>query len=101
MMNIDFESETEGDPTLEVFGSNGFIASKRLGPIPALACRHLLLSELFKDVDSGDGYLTLRLVDQSGLLIMSALHIDYPRKDIALDHGSDRHSTYQDYFCRS
>jgi len=27
------------------------------------------------------------------------VHLDYERRDLAMDHGSDRHSTYNDYGC--
>jgi hypothetical protein len=100
IMNIDFQQEKEGDPILEVFGSSGFITSVSLGKIPALGCRHVLLSDLIKDLNvTGDGYLTLRLMDRATILIMSAVHLDFKRKDLALDHGSDRHATYVDYHC--
>jgi hypothetical protein len=35
----------------------------------------------------------------NAIMIVSALHIDYERRDIALEHGSDRHSTFQDFKC--
>jgi hypothetical protein len=31
---------------------------------------------------------------------MSTVHLDYLRRDLALDHGSDRFSTFLDYGCR-
>src|SRR5947209_6082384 len=43
--------------------------------------------------------LSLRLVDERATLLMSSLHLDYVRRDIALDHGSDRFSTFLDYSC--
>ncbi|MBI3668441.1 MAG: hypothetical protein HY237_01465 [Acidobacteria bacterium] len=39
------------------------------------------------------------LATQRGSLVSLALHMDYERRDIALEHGSDRHSTYQDFPC--
>jgi len=33
------------------------------------------------------------------LMVISALHIDYERTDIALERGCDRHSTFQDFKC--
>ena len=33
------------------------------------------------------------------LLILSVIHLDYVRSDIALDHGSDRFSTFNDFDC--
>jgi hypothetical protein len=34
------------------------------------------------------------------MMIVSALHFDYERRDLALEHGSDRHSTFRDYKCQ-
>lgn len=48
----------------------------------------------------GAGPLTLRLTDVNAVVIMSAMHIDYKRRDVAIDHGSDRFSTYIDYGCQ-
>jgi len=31
---------------------------------------------------------------------MSAVHLDHERRDLALDHGSDRFSTFLDYGCQ-
>lgn len=90
-----------GEPTLEVFDSNGFVTSRTLGTLPGLACRHFLLSDLLPDLSvKGAGPLTLRLMDVNAVVIMSALHIDYKRRDVAIDHGSDRFSTYIDYGCQ-
>jgi hypothetical protein len=41
----------------------------------------------------------LRLVDENATLVMSVLHLDNVRRDIALDHGSDRFSTFHEYDC--
>ena len=41
----------------------------------------------------------LRMQVANALMVVSALHIDYERRDIALEHGSDRHSTFQDFKC--
>ena len=35
----------------------------------------------------------------AAVMIVSALHLDYERRDLALEHGSDRHSTFQDFKC--
>jgi hypothetical protein len=70
-----------------------------LGAIPPFACRHFLLSELIAGEANLEA-LTLRLVDERATLLMSALHLDYARRDIALDHGSDRFSTFLDYGCQ-
>jgi hypothetical protein len=100
VMNIEFTSETLGHPKLELFGPRGFIAEKQLGEFPPLACRHLLLSELFPDMQTEPGQpLTVRMVEQDAMMVVSVLHMDYERRDIAMDHGSDRHSTYLDYGC--
>ncbi len=97
VVNID-DKGLEGRPVLEMFGSSGLLTRIALGSVPGFACRHYLLSELASGV-SQDGPLTLRLVDEEAALLMSILHIDYVRRDIALDHGSDRFSTFLDYNC--
>lgn len=98
---LNMEENKLGEPTLEVFDSNGFVTSRRLGTLPGLACRHFLLSDLLPDLSlKGAGPLTLRLTDVNAVVIMSALHIDYKRRDVAIDHGSDRFSTYIDYGCQ-
>lgn len=100
VMNIEYSDDRAGAPRLQLFGPGGFIAEKPLGEFPALACRHMLLSELFPDLQTEPGHpLTARLVDSNAMMIVSALHMDYERRDIAMDHGSDRHSTYLDYGC--
>ncbi|HMV85689.1 MAG TPA: hypothetical protein PLD20_00615 [Blastocatellia bacterium] len=98
VVNID-DQGLEARPVLEVFGAHGLIAKVSLGVVPPFACRHFLLSELV----SGEGFtetLSLRLVDERATLLMSAMHIDYARQDIALDHGSDRFSTFLDFSCQ-
>jgi len=69
-----------------------------LGEVPAFGCRHYLLSELSSG-KIGSADLTLRLLDDHATLLMSVVHLDYARRDLALDHGSDRFSTFNDYSC--
>jgi hypothetical protein len=97
VINID-SNGLEGRPSLELFGSTGLITRVGLGAVPGFAARHYLLSEL---VPGGEkhGPLTLRLLDEQATLLMSTLHVDYGRRDIALDHGSDRFSTLLEYGC--
>ena len=92
VINID-NKNIAGNPTLEIFSSRGLVARVRLGEIPAFSCRHYLLSELLNEKIGPDD-LSLRLVDEQATLLMSVLHIDYNRRDIAADHGSDRFSTF-------
>lgn len=100
IMNIEFEEDNTGTPVLQLFGPQGLAGERRLGDFPPLACRHLLLSELFPGAQSTEGSpFTVRLIVRNALMIVSALHIDYERRDIALEHGSDRHSTFQDFRC--
>lgn len=99
VINID-DKGLEGRPSLELFGSTGLVARVPLGVLPGFACRHYLLSELLPGI-SRKGVLTLRLLDAQATLLMSTVHIDYRRRDIALDHGSDRFSTLQEYGCLS
>lgn len=98
VLNMDDQGR-EGHPKLEVFSEQGLFASLSLGVIPPFACRHYLLSDLLKK-DAGHRSLSLRLVDEQATLLMSAVHLDYLRRDLALDHGSDRFSTFLDYGCR-
>jgi hypothetical protein len=98
-MNIDDKS-IAGEPVLEIFTAEGLFKQVRLGRVPPFSCRHYLLSELLTD-RIGPRDLTLRLVDQSATLLMSIIHVDYKRRDIAADHGSDRFSTFTEYTCRS
>lgn len=97
VLNID-DKGIEGRPTLELFGANGLVKRIALGAVPAFACRHFLLSDLASD-SRKLGPLTLRLVDEVATLLMSTVHLDYQRQDLALDHGSDRFSTLKDYGC--
>jgi hypothetical protein len=97
VINIDDKALT-GHPSLEVFASGGLLAKIELGEIPAYATRHYLLSELASG-KIGPHDLTLRLVDEHATLLMSVVHLDYVRRDLSLDHGSDRFSTFNDYGC--
>ena len=100
LMNIEFEEEHTGTPMLQVFGPTGLVAEKRLPDFPPLACRHLLLSELFPGLESDPAHpFTVRMQVANAMMIVSALHIDYERRDLALEHGSDRHSTFADFKC--
>lgn len=100
LMNIEFEEEHTDAPTIQLFGPSGLLAEKKVGDFPPLACRHLLVSELFPQVESDPGNpLTVRMLAPNAMMVVSALHIDYERRDIALEHGSDRHSTFQDFKC--
>ena len=97
VMNIDDKS-IAGNPTLEIFTSTGLAARVRLGEVPAFSCRHYLLSALLSG-KIGANDLSLRLVDDRATLLMSVLHLDYERRDIAADHGSDRFSTFGEFTC--
>jgi hypothetical protein len=97
VLNID-DQGLEGRPAVELFGPGGLITRLSLGVIPPFACRHFLLSELLPS-EAGYEALTLRLVDERATLLMSVVHLDYARRDLALEHGSDRFSTYADYTC--
>ena len=97
VINIDDKS-IAGNPTLEVFSSMGLAARVRLGEVPAFSCRHYLLSALLSE-RIGANDLSLRLVDEQATLLMSVLHLDYARRDIAADHGSDRFSTFSEFTC--
>jgi hypothetical protein len=98
VINID-DAGTEAKPTVEVFSARGLIARLPLGAVPPFACRHYLLSDLMAG-EARHESLSLRLVDARATLLMSAAHLDYERRDLALDHGSDRFSTFLDYGCR-
>ncbi|MFN0108783.1 MAG: hypothetical protein ACKVZH_08010 [Blastocatellia bacterium] len=98
VINID-DQGLEASPTLEMFGSRGLVKSISLGTIPPFACRHFLLSDFVTGEVSYEA-LSLRLTDQRATLLMSVMHIDHERRDIALDHGSDRFSTFQDFVCQ-
>src|SRR5688572_6860604 len=97
VINIDDKS-ISGNPTLEIFTSAGLATRVRLGEVPAFSCRHYLLSALLSG-KIGANDLSLRLVDDQATLLMSVLHIDYERRDIAADHGSDRFSTFSEFTC--
>jgi hypothetical protein len=97
VINIDDKALT-GRPSLEVFAAGGLVTKIQLGEIPAYATRHYLLSELASG-KIGPHDLTLRLVDEHATLLMSVVHLDYVRRDLSLDHGSDRFSTFNDYGC--
>jgi hypothetical protein len=100
IMNIEFEEDHTGTPVLQLFGPSGLAAERRLDDFAPLACRHLLLSELFPNLRSDPAHpYTVRMTVANAMTIVSALHIDYERRDIALEHGSDRHSTFQDFKC--
>jgi hypothetical protein len=97
VINIDDKS-IAGNPTLEIFTSSGLTTRVRLGEVPAYSCRHYLLSALLSG-KIGANDLSLRLVDEQATLLMSVLHLDYERRDIAADHGSDRFSTFTEFTC--
>ncbi len=99
VMNID-DKGIAGRPALEIFTSSGLSTRIDLGIVPSFACRHYLLSELSSG-KIGPHDLSLRLVDQRATLLMSVVHLDYVRRDLALDHGSDRFSTFNDYTCKA
>jgi len=100
IMNIEFEDDYTGAPKLQLFGPSGLVAERQLSEFPPLACRHLLLSELFPQAQSDPEHpFTVRMMVPNALMVVSALHIDYERRDIALEHGSDRHSTFADFKC--
>ncbi len=98
VINID-DRGLEARPKLELFGSKGLAARIALKPIPPFACHQFLLTEVLEG-DGNNELLSLRLVDDQATLLMSVVHIDHQRRDIALDHGSDRFSTFQDFICQ-
>ena len=99
VINIDDKGVT-AHPVLEVFASGGLLTRINLGEVPNFACRHYLLSEVLSE-KIGPLDLTLRLVDEQATLLMSVVHLDYLRRDLSLDHGSDRFSTFIDYPCEA
>lgn len=99
VINID-DKGLSGRPALEVFTSSGLLTRIDLGEVPPFACRHYLLSELSSG-KIGPHDLNLRLVDERATLLMSVVHLDYVRHDLAMDHGSDRFSTFNDYSCKT
>ena len=99
VMNID-DRAIAGRPTLEVHSAQGLLARVDLGEVPPFACRHYLLSEIASEkIPPLD--LSLRLIDERATLLMSVAHLDYARRDLALDHGSDRFSTFNDFTCHA
>jgi len=99
VMNID-DKAIAGRPMLEVHSAQGLFARIDLGEVPSFACRHYLLSEIASEkIPPLD--LSLRLVDEHATLLMSVAHLDYARRDLALDHGSDRFSTFNDFTCHA
>jgi hypothetical protein len=99
VLNID-DKGSSGHPVLEVFAPSGLLMRMELGEVPGFGCRHYLLSEL-SSAKIGAHDMSLRLVDERATLLMSVVHLDYVRHDLALDHGSDRFSTFNDYSCKS
>jgi hypothetical protein len=97
IINID-DKEVVGNPTVEIFSSAGLLARVKLGEVPPFACRHFVLSQQ-STKHFGDSDLSLRLVDEHATLLMSVVHIDHELRDIALDHGSDRFSTFGEFKC--
>jgi hypothetical protein len=97
VINID-DKAISGSPTLEIFNSSGLVTRVSLGAVPAFSCRHYLLSALLSEKIAATD-LSLRLVDEQATLLMSVLHLDYARRDIAADHGSDRFSTFAEFTC--
>jgi len=100
IMNIEFEDKNAANPKLQLFGPGGLLAEKQLPEFPPLAARHMLVSELFPELQTEPGHpLTVRMTDEKAMIVCSVVHLDYERRDLAMDHGSDRHSTYNDYGC--
>ena len=100
IMNIEFEDDQTGTPKVQLFGPAGLLAERKLDDFPPLACRHVLVSELFPEAQSDPAHpFTIRMQVANAMMIVSALHLDYERRDLALEHGSDRHSTFQDFKC--
>jgi hypothetical protein len=99
IINID-DQGVAGEPLLELFNVRGLVTRIQLGPMPGFSTRHYLLSNLIKE-PIGSAPVSVRLVDEQATLLMSAVHLDYVRRDLALDHGSDRFSTFVDYDCSS
>ena len=99
VINID-DKNLIGNPTLEIFSSGGLVTRLKLESVPSFGCCHYLLSDLLSGkITTND--LSLRLVDDSATLLMSVIHLDYERRHIAADHGSDRFSTFNEYTCNS
>lgn len=98
VLNIDDQGVT-GQPVIELFNSRGLLKRLTLAALPPFACRHYLLSDLIREELKSD-MLSLRLVDERATLLMSVVHLDHTRRDLALDHGSDRFSTFLDFGCQ-
>jgi hypothetical protein len=59
-----------------------------------------LLSVLFPEAQRDPAHpFTVRMLVPNAIMIVSAVHPDYGRRDLALEHRSDRHSTFQDFKC--
>jgi hypothetical protein len=100
VMNIEFQEEHTGSPRIQLHGPSGLIAEKNIGEFPPLACKHFLVSELFPGVQTTPEHpVTVRMIDENAMMVVSAVHLDYDRRDLALEHGSDRHSTFNDFKC--
>lgn len=97
VINID-DRAVAGAPVLEVFGPKGLLKRVPLKSVAVFGCSHFLLSALLPE-DSYPFPLSMRLVDESATLLMSTVHFDHARRDIALDHGSDRFSTFAEAEC--
>jgi len=97
IINID-DRAVAGAPVLELFGPKGVLDRVPLKSVPAFGCAHFLLSNLLPE-SSYPFPLSMRLTDESATILMSTVHLDYVRRDRALDHGSDRFSTFTDAGC--
>jgi hypothetical protein len=97
VLNID-DKNISGQPVLEIFSSEGLLERIEVGKVEAFGCHHFLLSGVLSGRSEGKD-LSLRLVDENATLLMSVLHLDFVRRDIALDHGSDRFSTFNEFGC--
>lgn len=99
IINID-DHAVAGTPVLEVFGPKGLLKRVQLKSIAPFGCSHFLLSAVLPE-SSYPFPLSMRLVDESATVLMSTVHLDYVRRDLALDHGSDRFSTFNDADCKA
>ena len=97
IINID-DRAVAGAPVLELFGPSGVLTRVQLKSLPAFGCAHFLLSDLLPE-SSYAFPLSMRLTDEAATILMSTVHLDYVRRDLALDHGSDRFSTFTDAGC--
>ena len=98
VLNID-DQGLEASPVVELFDARGLLKRLPLGKIAPFACRHFILSELLPG-NAQYETMSLRLIDEHATLLMSVIHLDHQRRDLALDHGSDRFSTFFDYGCQ-